>query len=199
MFIIELYNKYKKYLYEILFCFILCGIIGWIWETSYVLIMFGHLTDRGILFISRINGFPIVWGLPFILMYGVGGALMIWGFKPLAKKPVLLFFICMFSMTAFEYLTSFVYEQLRNQLLWDYSNNFMNFQGRICLSSAIAWGVLGIVSVKLFGPLFHRLYIKVEKVRIIHLIIILLVVYIVFCYSVRSVLFPEMVNQLQLN
>ena len=178
---------------------ILCGIIGWIWETAFVLIAFGHITDRGILFISHINDFPIIWGLPFILIYGVGGAILIWCFKPLAKKPVLLFFICLISMTAFEYLTSFIYEKLWNQILWDYSKNFMNIQGRICLRSALAWGALGIVSVKLLGPLFHRLYAKIKNVNILHIIIIVLVIYIAVCYYLRPILFPELVNQLQFN
>ena len=164
-----------------------------------MLVMYGHLTDRGILFISRIHNFPIVWGLPFILMYGIGGALMIWCFKPLSSKPVLLFFVCLVSMTAFEYLTSFTVELIWNELLWDYSHKFMNFQGRICLSIAITWGVLGVVSVKFLGPLFHRWYSNVKHVKTLHIIILLLVVYIAVCYSLRSVLFPELVAHLQVN
>ena len=31
--IIDFYSKNKKVIYEIMFCFILCGIIGWIYET----------------------------------------------------------------------------------------------------------------------------------------------------------------------
>jgi len=197
VFIIGFYSKNKKTIYEILLCFIICGIIGWIYETLYVLIMSGKITDRGILFISHINGFPIIWGLPFILMYGIGGALLIWCFKPLAKKPVLLFFICIISMTIFEYLTSYVYELIWGQILWDYSNNFMNFQGRICLGTSIMWGVLGILSVKVFGPLLHRLYTKIKNEKIMHITLIVLVIYIFVCYTVRPVLFENIVDHLQ--
>ena len=180
-----------------MFCFILCGIIGWIYETLFVLIMSGMITDRGILFISHINDFPIVWGLPFILMYGVGGALMIWCFKPLAKKPVLLFFISMVSMTIFEYLTSYFYELIWGQILWDYSNNFMNFQGRICLGTSIVWGVLGVLSVKLFGPVFHRLYTRIKNEKIMHITLLIIVVYIIVCYALRPVLFTDIIDHLQ--
>ena len=180
-----------------MFCFILCGIIGWVYETAFVLIMFGNLTDRGILFISHINGFPIIWGLPFILMYGVGGALMIWCFKPFAKKPVLLFFISMLSMTVFEFLTSYVYEMIWGQILWDYSKNFMNLQGRICLGTSIVWGLLGVLSVKLFGPIFHRVYTKIKNEKIMHIILIALVVYVFACYALRPVLFQNIVQHLQ--
>jgi len=195
--IIGFYIKYKKVIYEIIFCFILCGIIGWIYETLYVLIMSGMITDRGILFISHINGFPIVWGLPFILMYGVGGALLIWCFKPLAKKPVILFITCVVSMTVFEYLTSYFYELIWGQILWDYSNNFMNLQGRICLGTSIMWGVLGILSVKVFGPGFHKIYAKIKHEKIMHITLLVLVAYIIVCYALRPVFFENIVDHLQ--
>jgi len=194
---IKFYEKNKKVIYEIMFCFILCGIVGWVYETLFVLIVSGMITDRGILFISHINGFPIVWGLPFILMYGVGGALLIWCFKPLAKKPVLLFFVAMISMTIFEFLTSYIYELIFNKILWDYSNNFMNFQGRICLGTSIIWGLLGVVSVKVFGPVFHRLYTKIKNEKIMHIILIVLVIYIFVCYALRPVLFENIIDHLQ--
>jgi len=195
--IIKFYTEHKKTIYEIIFCFIVCGIIGWIYETLFVLIMFGNLTDRGILFISHISGFPVIWGLPFILMYGIGGALLIWCFKPLAKKPVLLFFICVISMTIFEYLTSYIYELMFHQILWDYSNNFMNFQGRICLGTSIMWGVLGILSVKIFGPMLHRFYVKIKNEKIMHIIFLVIVLYIFICYALRPVLFENIVDHLQ--
>ena len=180
-----------------MFCFIICGIIGWVYETSFVLIMFGSMTDRGILFISHINGFPIIWGLPFILMYGIGGALLIWCFKPLAKKPVLLFFTCIISMTVFEYLTSYIYELIWKQILWDYSNNFMNFQGRICLGTTIVWGILGVLSVKVFGPFFHKIYTKIKHVKIMHITLLILVIYIFVCYILRPIFFMDMIEHLR--
>jgi uncharacterized membrane protein len=189
--------KYEKTIYEILFCFILCGIIGWIWETFYVLIMYGDLTDRGILFISRIIGFPIIWGLPFILIYGVGGAIMIWCFKPLSKKPVVLFFVCMVSMTVFEYFASLIYEMIWHQTLWDYSDQFLNLNGRVCLKSSLAWGVLGVLSVKLLGPLFHQLNKKIKNVKVMHIVIIILVISVLICYILRPILFQDMVLQIQ--
>jgi len=144
-----------------------------------------------------LNGFPIIWGLPFILIYGFGGAIMIWCFRPLAKMPVLLFFICMISMTVFEFLTSYIYELLWNQILWDYSNRFMNIQGRVCLTTSIMWGVLGIISVKIFGPLFHRIYIKFKNEKIMHIILLVLVLYIFVCYAIRPIFFKNLIDHLR--
>jgi len=170
--IFKLAKKEMKYVYEILFCFLCCGIIGWVYETIFVLFQSGRMTDRGILFISHIHGYPFIWGLPLILIYGIGGAALIWGFKPLANKPVLLFLISMATMTLFEYVTAVFCELVLGQTLWDYSKEFMNFQGRICLRASISWGILGILAVKVFGPLFHLIYNKIKYVRVLHIIII---------------------------
>ena len=194
--IFEFIKKRRETIYEILFCVIACGIFGWIFETIEVLILSGQLTDRGILFISRINGFPLVWGFPFILIYGVGGAILIWAFKPLAKKPVLLFFIGMISMTVFEYLTSLFCELLLGEVLWDYSEQFMNLNGRICLFSSVVWGLLSILAVKVFGPFFHKLYGRIKHKHIMHIILIVLIIYIIVCYLLRPVLFENIVDSL---
>jgi len=186
--IVKFFAKRKEKIFEILFTFILCGIIGWLFETIEVWVHYGNLTTRGIFFISRIYDFPVIWGLPYILMYGIGGAILIWCFKPLAKEPIRLFFIGMLVLTLFEYATSVLCEDLLNVSLWDYSNMFMNFQGRVCLRSSLAWGVLSVISVKLFAPLFHRLYNEFNLKLHLHVVTIILLVYIIVCYILRSTL-----------
>ena len=187
----EFLFKNKERIFEILFTFILCGVIGWAFETIEVWIHHGELTARGILFISHINDFPVIWGLPFILMYGVGGAILIWCFRPLANEPTKLFFVGMLVLTMFEYATAVLCENLLGITLWDYSNSFMNFQGRICLVSSLAWGVLGLVSVKVFAPLFHRLYSGIKSKAILHTVSLVLVVFIIVCYVLRPFLNVE--------
>jgi len=183
--------KNKERIFEILFTLIICGVIGWAFETTEVWIHYGRLTARGMLFISRIGDFPILWGLPFILMYGIGGAILIWCFKPLAKEPIRLFFIGTFVLTIFEYATSVFCENVLNMKLWDYSDVFMNFQGRICLTSSLAWGVLSVVSVKFLAPLFDKLYNEIMNKRVLHVIILVLLVFIVVCYLLRPILNVE--------
>jgi len=183
----------KETIFEILFCFLACGIFGWLYETVFVLIQTGAMTDRGILFISTIGSFPIIWGLPFILIYGIGGAVLIWGFKPLANKPVLLFIIGLVSMTVFEYLTALFCETVLHQKLWDYSDKFMNLQGRISLFTSLMWGLLSLLAVLVFGPVFHKLYSKIKHKHIMHIVLIVLVMLVFVCYILRPGLFPDMV------
>jgi len=183
----------KEAIFELLFCFIACGIFGWFYETIFVLIQTGAMTDRGILFISYIGNFPIIWGFPFILVYGVGGALLILIFKPLAKKPILLFVVGLISMTVLEYMTALLCETFLHQKLWDYSDKFMNLQGRISLFTSFMWGLLSLLAVKVFAPGCHILYGKFKNKHVLHILIGLIVIYIIVCYILRPTLYPGMV------
>jgi len=183
----------KENVYKILFCFLVCGILGWIFETIIVWIIIGHLTDRGILFLSRISNFPIVWGFPFILIYAIGGVILICGFKSLKNHPILLFLIGMVSMTIFELLSSYFCQYIMHKVYWDYSNEFMNFQGRISIRSAVVWGLLSLISVKMFSPLLDRLYNKLNAKKMFNLLIMILFIYIIICSILRPFMFPELI------
>jgi len=189
--VLEYIVERKERIFEILFTLIICGFIGWVFETTVVLIDTGTLTARGMLFISRINGFPIIWGLPLILMYGIGGAILICCFKPLAKEPVKLFFVGIFVTTIFEYATSLFCEDILGMVLWDYSDAFMNFQGRVCLKSSLAWGALSVISVKFLSPLFERMYSSIKNKNRLHIIIVILTIFIIVCYLLRPILNVE--------
>ena len=66
-----------------------------------------------------------------------------------------------------EYLTSFIMEKLFNARWWDYSNEFFNINGRICLLYSIFWGILSLVLIKIINPIIDKFidYIK-KKVNI---------------------------------
>ena len=50
-------------------------------------------------------------------------------------------------------------------VLWDYSDHFMNFQGRICLDASARFGVLGLMIIYGALPLYNKLIaIKNQKV-----------------------------------
>ena len=42
-------------------------------------------------------------------------------------------------------------------VLWDYSEHFMNFEGRICLDASARFGALGLMIVYIALPLYRRL------------------------------------------
>ena len=139
------------------------------------------------MFFSKISKFTIIWGFPFILIYAVGGVILMYGFKFLKNRPITLFLVGMISMTIFELLVSYFCEYILHAVLWSYSDQFMNFQGRICLSSSIAWGIISVMTVKVLSPLFNKIYKKLETREIFRLSLVSLLIYVGICYILRTI------------
>ena len=62
---------------------------------------------------------------------------------------------------------------------WDYSNMFLNINGRICLLFSIFWGILGILWIKLLYPKIENLLNKI-KPKIYKIVIISLTIFLLF-------------------
>ena len=133
-------------IYKLLYLFLLFLIysfIGWIVEV--ILAYFTHKK-----FINR--GFLIG---PYCPIYGVGVLLIVWLLKRYTDSILVLFILAMVLCMALEYMTSFVMEKLFNTRWWDYSDMRFNINGRICLETAIPFGIGGLVIMYLVNPLFE--------------------------------------------
>ncbi len=53
---------------------------------------------------------------------------------------------------ATEYIISFLGEKILNTRWWDYSDKFLNLNGRVCLVYCVFWGILGLYLLKVFNP-----------------------------------------------
>lgn len=82
--------------------------------------------------------------LPFNPLYGLGGVAVTLLLGRFFSNPVLIFLIGLVVCTILEYIASIVMEKVFKSVFWDYSKEFLNFQGRICLKYAIIWGVLSL-------------------------------------------------------
>ena len=58
----------------------------------------------------------------------------------------------MIIFSLFEFSASWMLETLFHQRWWDYSNAFLNVQGRICLSFSILWGIIGLLFINIIHP-----------------------------------------------
>ena len=193
--------------YKMCSYFLICAFIGWIWETAAVWVMTGQRTDRGFLFImqplshyfpflQRMAGLasvPLIWGLPIIMIYGVGGVAVCSLFKRWKRHPLELFFIGAISLTALELLASYLCSWILRRQYWDYTSQFLNFQGRICLSSTLAWGVLCVVGVRFFAPRIDRLYMRVKTRHNFKIAVFVLMGYAVVCAVVKYFLDPNII------
>ncbi|MBR6020040.1 MAG: putative ABC transporter permease [Lachnospiraceae bacterium] len=125
---------------EFIYIFFFFAIAGWIWECSLYLIRDHVLVNRG-----------TKYG-PWVPIYGYGGILVIlllWRFR--RSKPLVFFYGILIS-TAFEYLTSVVLEYGLGVVYWDYSEDFLNLNGRISLMTSLAFGVFSLLGMFLFAP-----------------------------------------------
>lgn len=103
-----------------------------------------------------------VWG-PFCIIYGFGAAAVyLISTVMTGKRPLLQFILFSVSGAMVEYFGSLLQETVFGSTSWDYSSHFMNIEGRVSLKMAAAWGVLGMIFVRLAFPLLVRVLEKME-------------------------------------
>lgn len=99
----------------------------------------------------------------FYGIYGVGAVIIIVVSQYFNKNNFTLFLGGYIIGSITEYLTSFFVEIILHAKWWDYSNNILNINGRVCLLYSIFWGILTIFLVKKFNPLLDRIMIKIKN------------------------------------
>ena len=67
------------------------------------------------------------------------------------------------AFTIFEYMVSYVLEVIFGLRWWDYSEDFLNLQGRVSIAYSILWGLLGILLIEIIHPFIQKLISKVKK------------------------------------
>lgn len=136
-------KKILKFEYMILY-FAIYSIIGWLLETAYAFHVFGYFVKRGFLF------------GPLCPIYGYGGIILINFLNKYKKQPLKLFFMCSIVFSVFEYIAGFALDALFSARWWDYTDEFLNLNGRISIFFSIVWGVFGILFINYIHPFIER-------------------------------------------
>ena len=103
------------------------------------------------------NHSATVWG-PFCIVYGIGAvAVYLVSVIMRDNSPLEQFLLFAVAGSAVEYLCSFLQEFFFGSRSWDYSESFLNINGRICLRMSMIWGVLGLGFARLIFPSAVRL------------------------------------------
>ncbi|MFR6281548.1 MAG: putative ABC transporter permease [Lacrimispora saccharolytica] len=131
---------------EFLWLFLVYSFLGWVLETAAGTIKKKRFTNRG-----------FTTG-PFCGVYGTAAVLMAAALQELRGNPVFLFLDCAAVATAVEWITGKTLERLNRKKWWDYSEKRWNFDGYICLSYSVLWGILGFVAVRWGDDFFIWLY-----------------------------------------
>ena len=150
--------------YVLLFFFYSAG--GWLLESIYCSIGEKRLINRGFL-----TG-------PLCPIYGTAALVMtILIYNPFKDRPLIIFLLGIVLCDIVEYITSYIMEKLFSARWWDYTYEFLNIGGRICLKHTLYWRIISVAFVRVLHPAVENLYAKINGDYLIYILIAVLAVF----------------------
>lgn len=140
---------YGNNFYKIVWIFMFGCLFGYVYEVALHFVKFGELVERKGVIYGPLNP---VYGFAIALMVIILGRI---------KKTRNVFLVGTILGGAFEYLCSFLQEKIFGSISWDYSNHFLNINGRTTIPFAIVWGILCVLMIKLVLPYISK---AIEKI-----------------------------------
>lgn len=157
----------EEKLFWVLTYFLIYSFLGWVMES-----IFRSIIEKKIINTGFLKG-------PICPIYGIGAIIMHFVLSRISNNIVLLFFSSMIILTLWEYIVGILLEKIFHTKYWDYSDHKINFQGRICLSNSLYWGVLGVGFVLYIHPLMQKIIGKINIDIIYFVVTISSIVFIV--------------------
>lgn len=137
---------------DVFWLFLTGSVIGFVLEGLW------HIVKTG----TWENHTATVWG-PFCIIYGVAGAILYTLYRALSNKHLLVQFIIYSAVgSAVEYFGSLFQELCFGTVSWDYSDHFLNINGRVSLQMTLLWGALGISFAVLVFPYVDKILHKMK-------------------------------------
>lgn len=123
-------------------CFLIYSFLGWILEGLFNRVKVGTFRKPNFL-----HG-------PVKPMYGFGGVLLVGSYKYDRRHFA---YNCWLLPLLVEYISALWLERRYALKYWDYSKEFMQMDGRICLKFALCWVILAQVVVRCIQPLLDAM------------------------------------------
>lgn len=150
--------------YILLFFFY--SIAGWTLESTYCSIGEKRFVNRGFM-----TG-------PMCPIYGTGALVMtLFMYNPYKDRPLMVFLLGMILCDILEYVTSVIMETLFHARWWDYTYEFFNIKGRICLKHTLFWGIASVCYVYILHPGIDSILQSLSHTTIIWLTAVILSVF----------------------
>ncbi len=144
-------KKIINYSIKIFWIFVIGSVFGFFAEMFYALVYTRTLEIRQ----------GLIYG-PFIQIYGMG-AVAYYILISNIQEPKKAFFAGVIMGSSLEYLCSFFQEIFFGTISWDYSDLFMNLNGRTSLIYAVYWGIIAVAYLKIVYPVFQRMEPMIDK------------------------------------
>ena len=123
----------------------------------------------------------------------IGALLILVCLRPLSHKPlrvgrvnvmpVVVFVAVVALTTVVELIASYLLEWTTGGWLWDYTRYSIQWQGRICLSASLRFGVVGMIILYGLQPLLEKGMARLGKRWRQILFVVLFVLFVVDCVS----------------
>lgn len=120
--------------------FIIYSFFGWLLESTIRSVIERKFINTGFL-----HG-------PFCPIYGIGAIIMLLFLESFKNNIIILFIAGFFVLSIWEYMVGALLEKVFQTKYWDYTGDFGNIKGRVCLLNSLFWGFLGVVFVKYIHP-----------------------------------------------
>lgn len=137
--------------------FMIYSFAGWVMETTFATIREGKFINRGFL-----RGcFCPIYGIGAVIV--IKAAVMLNLFvKSGINYEIINIFLAIILVTLLEYFTGLILENLFNCKLWDYSDNYGNIKGYVCIKYSLLWGILIFTILKLVNPVILDIVLKMN-------------------------------------
>ena len=167
-------EKFRRFMIYFL-CF---AFIGWLYEVILFLVEDHILVNRG-----------FFYG-PWLPVYGFGGIVIYYLFYRLKNKPIkigninirplLIFIYITITAMLVELITTYISDLAKVdwRTLWYYSDDFMNFQGRIALFPGLKFGLIGLLGIYVIVPLIDKFLNNKNKI-VVNTTYIIIVIFII--------------------
>ncbi len=143
-------KKLKDFFVEYFFYFFIYAIFGWLYEIILFLIVDHKFINRGFLF------------GPYLPVYGFGAILLIYILrKNIVKKRsfwqhvlniIFVFIVVFIITTVVEYIAHYVLDTYFDIILWDYSHDYWNINGRVCFAASRNFAIGGTFLALIVQP-----------------------------------------------
>ena len=133
--------------------FVFGSVFGWVVEAIFTLVTAHYFQNHSALVIGP---FDIAYGLSAVCL-----TLLLFKFKD--SSILKIFLIGFIGGSILEYIMSWGQEVIFGSCAWDYSHEFLNINGRICLLYSIFWGIIAILWVKFVHPFFMKYINKINN------------------------------------
>lgn len=138
-------QKWIKICFTGFWLFLIGSIFGYVFEGVLELIKHGVWVSRP----------GLIYG-PLSQVYGIG-FVVICATLYRIKNPIDLFLTGIFVGGLVEYMMSLMQEYIFGTISWDYSNYFLNINGRTSLFHAIMWGLIAFFFMHFLYPILMRI------------------------------------------